>query len=494
MKSIYEIIQRIKSARGNAKISVISAVGDDDTNNLKLVVGATLDNMLSYHVSKIDTFEPSIFDNGYETGRKIFDIIAQLNYMNGKGGANADDKLTLAKIRHALPTEEDQLIADMIVARKLDCGASLSTFRKVWGKDFMPDFPVALISSYNEKKILKNVNFKKGAYSQLKSDGARCECIVDSSRGRPPQFHSRNGKKFLGLDQLSDDVIGAMVDINWYDCAIALDGELVVVDECGNILPRQTGNGILNKSIMGTITKEEAERVRFVCWDLIEYEVMLGITKPTETYSDQFQALEYLASHSDKKRFYAIESKLVYSLGEAAAHYAEMVSRGEEGTILKDAGGLWAPTHVTWAFKFKEEHDAELEIIGWEYGQGIFEKCIGALIVQSACGMIQCRIGSGLTNTDRGMKKVIIVEADPLNEILEECEWVVDEDFDLDSVIGKIADCTYNARTVSEGRDDVESLFLGRLNEIRFDKDTAQTRGEIIAGEEAKRALMLLAK
>jgi hypothetical protein len=248
---------------------------------------------------------------------------------------------------------------------------------------------------------------------------------------------------------------------------VVIDGELVVVDENGKLLSRKIGNGIINKAIKGTITPEEAKMVRAQIWDIIpimefkkgisnwSYEARFrSLSSAVKTVSENHnRSVNKLAINSQLK-FWMIPSKVVNSLPEAVAHFEELLASGEEGTILKNYCGLWEDTRSKHLVKFKAEKDADLEVIGYNPGEGKFVGQIGSLICASSDRKVEVSI-SGFSDALR-------------LEITK----------DIGDWIGSIVTVLYNERITSQQRD-VDSLFLPRFAERRSDKSVANSSKEI---------------
>lgn len=414
---ILQIIKDIESATGKKKQAIIEE--HKDSALLKDVVRYTHDTLMSFHLSKTVPVvkNVSIFDIQDTVTKKheLSDVFDYLDYLNNKGSANRQDQNNLDLLVGSMD-KDDQEVVNLILGRSLKCGASLATFRKVYGLDFLPDFPCMLCESYSEEKVMKNITFP--AYSQLKSDGARCMSVVKFDGS--VSFHSRNGKPFHGLDYIAEELSDSL-------CAV-FDGELVVVDVNGEILPRQTGNGIINKASNGTISPEESKRVRYIVWDVITDDEFYGHSVPEMIYECRFNALERMTK--EMERVQLTESRVVNSLAEAKTHYFELLQKGEEGTILKNMKLLFNPKRSNEAIKFKEEHPVDLEIVDWYKGKPKtkFADAVGGFTVRSSCGMIESNVGSGLTDALR----------------------FVDNP---DDYIGKIVEIKYNQRSITEGSE-----------------------------------------
>lgn len=417
-----------------------------------------LDSSKSYYITSVDTFP---FDPFYDSSElyTMDDVYKYLDFLNDKGSADSLDRRNLEMMCSQIH-EYDKVLVDLILRRSVGCGMALGTLRKYFGKHFLPDFPCGLCSSYDKQKILKNIKFP--AISQLKSDGARGECIIKSNA----KLFSRNGKRYNGLESLES--ILSRVNNLVGDCVI--DGELLVLDDDGEILDRQTGNGILNKSIKETIPLYQAARVIFVVWDIIGLDAFYS-KEASESYQERWGKLNYVISALGTDRVKVIDSVIVNSLQECGGHYKSMVELGEEGTILKDLNGVWKDGRSNSQFKFKEVHEGDLLITGWYYGnKGTkYENCIGGFNVETSCKTIQTNVGSGLSDPLRGVGRSDI------------------ENY-ANQFIGSIMELEYNSRITKKDKD-VESLFLPRCVEIRFDKDVPDSRDDLIAREIATREL-----
>jgi ATP-dependent DNA ligase len=291
-----------------------------------------------------------------------------------------------------------------------------------------------MLCTPSDEKILSK--FKFPAFAQLKMDGMRFNAIVKDGKC---EFRSRNGKEINLLGNLEQEFVKLANGQN-----LVFDGELLVVVE-GNIQDRQTGNGILNKAVKGTISAKEAESVQATVWDCIPYHHFVE-GKGSTQYLTRFAILE---SASLPYKIRLVESFVVASLDEAEAIFERYLSQGQEGIILKDMSGIWEDKRVKTQVKFKAELDCDLRVVGIQPGTGKYEGMIGALLCESSDGVIQVDVGSGLSDDDRRR----------------------------DDYIGKIVAVTYNARI--KNKQGKQSLFLPRLIEVRLDKDEADSSEKI---------------
>jgi ATP-dependent DNA ligase len=217
-------------------------------------------------------------------------------------------------------------------------------------------------------------------------------------------------------------------------------------------MDRQTGNGILNKANKGTISDKEAAKVHASVWDMIPYVLFCDSYSDT-AYATRFSKLESMVSkqNSKDKRVWLVTSTIVQTIEEATAIFEDYLSSGYEGIILKDGSGVWEDRRAKHQIKFKGELECDLKIVGTEPHKKKPE-WLGAIICESADGIIKVNVGSGFNDTHRKSYK----EKD---------------------ILGKIVAIKYNARIKNKSGE--ESLFLPVFVEIREDKDSADSSKEV---------------
>jgi hypothetical protein len=330
-------------------------------------------------------------------------------------------------------TAKDAEVIERIIGKDLKCGASESTANKIW-PDLIHEYPCMLASGYDQKLVDK---MKFPAIAQLKMDGMRFNAVVI---GDECNFYSRNGKTIDLRGNLVEEFVTLANGKN-----IVFDGELVV--ESGDkYLDRQTGNGILNKAVKGTISAAEAQQVCATLWDVIPYE---DFTKGhcDWRYVTRFDVLKKLPL-SGKVRL--VEHKVVGTIDEARETFESYLAQGQEGIILKDLNGVWEDKRAKHQVKFKGELECELRVVDVQPGTGKYQGMLGALICESEDGVLKVDVGSGFKDDQR---------------------------VDSNSYVGKIVSVKYNARI--KNKQGEESLFLPVFVEVREDKDVADRSDQI---------------
>lgn len=429
-----EFFDKLASDDGrNFKIDLLNKHKSDPL--LKKIVKAALDPFTQYYIRKIPQYTPNE-GQGIALSFGI-DTLNDLANRLVTGNAGIDHlKSTLEALN-----EQDAKVIERIIAKDLKCGVSISTANKVWPK-LIHEYPVMLCSQY-EQKLVDKIKFP--AYVQMKMDGMRFNAIV---RNGGVEFRSRNGKE---LDLKGNLVNEFLALANGVDCVF--DGELMVMfDNDYQFADRQTGNGILNKANKGTISDAEASMVHASLWDVIPYDDFVkGVCNVD--YSIRWASVMSLVDSqpSKDKRIWRVYHIQVNTLDEANEEFQRLLADGYEGIILKDPSGKWEDKRTKSQIKFKGELECDLKIVGLQAGTGKYEGMLGAILCESADGVVKVSVGSGFNDAHRKTLG--------------------------DEIIGKIVAVKYNARITNKQGE--ESLFLPIFVEVREDKDVADSSKDI---------------
>jgi DNA ligase-1 len=431
MTNVAKIIRELKGEPGrNAKLAILEKQRNNE--QLKAVFKAALDPYTTYYIKKIPSYMPAKTPSlSLEDGLRFAQDILATRYATGH------EAIALLTETFSKMSVDDASVLARVIEKDLDCGVQESSVNKVW-KDLIPTYPCLLAKGFDEKNIAR---IKYPAYSQLKLDGMRVNVFNNNGA---ITFRGRSGKTIDLLGVLDDEIAKVLPK------GQVFDGELILVEDDGSVMKRSKGNGILNKAIKGTITEEEARKVRVTVWDMIPLADFRKAHCATP-YQDRFAALQKVVK-GDYVRL--VEYKEVKSLDEAVKHFEEMLARGEEGTILKNKKHIWEDTRSKDLVKMKAEKDADLEVVDWVEGTGKYVGMMGALVCRSSDGKVEVSIGSGFSDEQR-------------------------KELTRKRIVGKIVTVLYNERIASKDRPGVDSLFLPRFVEERLDKSKANSSKEI---------------
>ncbi len=391
---------------------------------LKEVFLAALNPMVNYYQSSIDYFFATI------NNAKFLSLSVALTQLHNLTNASHEKREFLANIAAQL-NSSDRTVLEYIIGRDLKCGVQTSTVNKIW-PGLIPTFDVMLAH-----KDISNIKYP--CYGQVKFDGARVHLYWD---GIKASAWSRSGKEIKTLG-VFDSI---MLNLFGNETA-TLDGELLVVKD-GKILDRKTGNGIINKASKGTITQPEADCLRMVAWDIVDFSGIKRYDERLNDLSDKFSQLP-----KNMTQILMAETSVINTPEEAQKMFEDCIALGHEGAMMKNMDQKWEPKRVKGIGKMKAENVADLIVVDVKEGTGKYQGLIGSLICQTSDGLLEVSVGSGFSDDERKLP--------------------------FETYIGKIVEVMYNQKITSKGKEKT-SLFLPRFLTVRTDKLVANTLDELV--------------
>ena len=417
------------------KEALLAARRDDVL--VKRVVQLALDPFTQFYIRKIPKYSRNdrpALDLGY-----AIDELSKLSRREVTGNA-AIEHLTdlLSRLE-----QDDAKVLERIIRKDLRCGVSDATANKTWPA-LVSEYPCMLASGFDQKLVDK---LQWPALVQLKLDGMRFNAIV---RNGTVEFRSRNGKELNIPNRLFEESFVELM--KHYGTDMVFDGELLIVDGSGRPVPRQTGNGILSKSIKGTMSEAEALDIRATLWDAIEFETFER-GRDDEPYNIRMaklsNAISYVKGvHAPVGHFIdLVWSKKVDTIDQAKKIFEDFLAKGEEGTILKALDMPWENKRSKKQIKFKGELECDLLCVDWEEGTGKNEGRMGALVLESADGKLRVNVGTGFSDEQR-------------------------DNLTKKNTLNRVVSIKYNSKIQDKNSGNV-SLFLPVFVELREDKDAA---------------------
>lgn len=353
--------------------------------------------------------------------------------LSGKAAQMAIERVLLTL------TAEDADVLRNVIRKDLRCGINTGTINvAIKGLIFEPPY---MRCSLKDKSNMKKWDWSEGIFSQTKADGMFINAIVGVDG---VQWMTRNGQTFpegsLGK-VLNAEALRVLKPNHVYM------GELLVIENSA-VLSREVGNGALNSVLKGGSFEPDQQPILKV-WDVVSVDEWRAGSS-NYVYNLRLGDCKLIP---ESQVISVIDTRVVYDMQDAMAHYRELVANGEEGTILKHPDLLWKDGTSKDAVKLKVEADVDLLVVGFEQGKGKFAEMVGSLTCETADGGIRVNV-SGFTD---GMRKHITENVD---------QWIGNK------VI------TVRANDIMEA-DHVSSLFLPRFVEVREDKDTPDTTAKV---------------
>ena len=226
----------------------------------------------------------------------------------------------------------------------------------------------------------KPVDWSEKVFMQPKLDGVRC--VIKLGDNNEVQAFSRTGKPWLNIAHITNSLHFFFTQ----NPDVILDGELYnhdLRDNFNKII------SLVRKTKPTPSDKDEAAKlVQFHCYDYIE-------TVLNEPYS--YRKRQLATSKMYSYCVFYVPTFKVLSDKNAKTVHAKNLANGYEGSILR----LDKPYECKRSYnlqKFKDFHDTEALIIGYEAGKGKREGTLGKFLMQDDDGnKFGCPPGKGFT-------------------------------------------------------------------------------------------------
>ena len=233
------------------------------------------------------------------------------------------------------------------------------------------DIKAMLAHKYNEDKA------DYPAFIQPKLDGVRC---LFTAKGAV----SRANNQFMNVQHIEQ----ALKPFFAKNPTAILDGELY-------------NHGLkddFEKIISLVKKKKPTDADRAEAKELVQYHVYDVASMTIGTYTDRNLFLMMLTyTHPICK----VDTKLALDFDDAQKMHAKNLKLGYEGSIYRTPSGKYKGTRSWDLMKFKDFHDAEATIIGYDEGKGKREGTLGKFIMQDYEGnKFGCPPGKGYDYKD----------------------------------------------------------------------------------------------
>ena len=229
----------------------------------------------------------------------------------------------------------------------------------------------------------KPIDYESVVYMQPKLDGVRCLIQSDSYSDKgiilqTVTAYSRNGKEWKNIDHILEELVPFFTK----HPDVVLDGELY------NHNFKDDFESIISMVRKTKPTDEDryisAQNVQFHCYDIID-------TSKTYTQRRNF----IVQNLPIRDSIVGVFTQLVSSEREAKQVHKANLAKGYEGSIVRindvyKCGRSWSLR------KFKDFHDAEANIVGYEEGKGKRAGTLGKFLMQDDEGIqFGCPPGKG---------------------------------------------------------------------------------------------------
>lgn len=231
-----------------------------------------------------------------------------------------------------------------------------------------------LAHKYNEDKA------DYPAFIQPKLDGVRC---LFTAKGA----FSRANNRFMNVEHIEQ----ALKPFFAKNPTAVLDGELYnhgLKDDFEKII------SLVKKKKPTDQDKAEAK-------ELVQYHIYDVASMTIGTYTDRYLFILAEQSLKNKACLQVIDNNLVLDFDDAIKMHKKNLKLGYEGSMYRTPSGKYKGTRSWDLMKFKDFHDTEATIIGYEIGKGKRQGTLGKFIMQDDEGVeFGCPPGKGYDYKD----------------------------------------------------------------------------------------------
>ncbi len=216
------------------------------------------------------------------------------------------------------------------------------------------------------------------AYIQPKLDGVRCLFTKDGA-------FSRADNQFMNVEHIEKALENFF---NKYPTAV-LDGELYnhgLKDDFEKIISL-----VRKKKPTDDDRAEAAELVQYHVYDIASF--------AHATYESRLSMISSMLTYTYP--VCKVDTKVVLDYDEALSYHKYCLKQGYEGSIYRSISGKYKGTRSWDLMKFKDFHDDEAVIVGYEIGKGKRQGTLGKFIMQDDEGVeFGCPPGKGYDYKD----------------------------------------------------------------------------------------------
>ena len=371
---IFDLLERIKEARGNAKIELLKEHADND--QLRAVLMAALNPFIRYGLTSIAKGEGEGVFTDWTV--RMLDQLAN-RQLTGSAAQGTADK----EAKRLTPKSAELL--QRIIKKDLRCGLAAKSVNKAIPK-LIPSFDCMLASKYTEKAVKQ-----WPAHIEPKLDGVRVlGVVVQGSNGVDVTFYSRTGREYPALDHMKE----ALASVTQaYDRALG--------DGLGSfVFDGEALSGGFNDTVSSVRKKgEQAKDAVFHIFDMLP----LSVFEEQKGSMVLWKRREHLESWFEHvgpgQPFKLVPAYKANSHDEILAFYNSFRSRGLEGVIVKDTGGSYEYKRSKGWLKIKDCQSVDVQVVDAFEGTGKYENRLGGITVD--LNSVRVNVGGGFSDAQR---------------------------------------------------------------------------------------------
>ena len=340
---IHEIFESLNKTSGIKGKEAVLRNGDSPL--LRRILEATYNPYKQYHTVKVPSTDKH-HPRGCVDWNTFLDILEDLNDRKFTGN------LAIELIHGYLNDQplDDEFWMRRVIERHLNVGIAPSTINIVF-PDLIPTFKVQLAHPFQEKRV-KDYDL---VGLEPKLDGVRCIAILKNGHAT---LHSRNGKTIS--ENYNETIIADLEKLaseGKIDKNIVFDGELMGADFTSTVsqIHRKKGKGDVSSH-------------HYNVFDWMPYKDWLN-QKSTLNCQKTREMLEDMCLDS-RTKFIKIVHRVIMPPSAIKQMHDVYVGEGYEGIMIKTLDSFYKFSRGHNVMKYKDFLDVDLEVVGFEEGEG----------------------------------------------------------------------------------------------------------------------------
>jgi len=376
METVIKIIQSIQSESG--KIAKQTIIKENLSNELFVKIMKFLLN--DFIVTGLSKKKISKIIDRYAPHTEIYRLEHALFYLTKNNTGKDSDILAIQSFMSLCP-KETQLFLTELLTKTLKIGVSADTWNKLVSIEHkLPVFDVMLAEKYfdNEHKVTDKFIITS------KLDGNRAVCI-NSEDGLT--IRTRQGQLYEGLI----DIESAFEKL---PKGFVYDGELIATNEEG------LDSANLYRKTTSIVRKDGIKQnIIFHVFDLIPIEEFENGKSKSPCVRRKLE-LKNILNECDSEWIVEVQV-LYYGSDKSQITYwlNDQISKGLEGVMVNIADAPYVCKRTSNILKVKKMQTVDLEIIGFEEGDGRLSNTLGRINVDYKGNVVG--VGSGFSDDDR---------------------------------------------------------------------------------------------
>jgi hypothetical protein len=359
----FEAIEKVKATSSrNAKRDILLASADNPI--LKRLVGITYSGQ-KYHITPPNTSKGLKLRKVTALAKRWAEFEAITKELCSRAISGNKAKERVETFLSSCYIEESELY-QRAWKRDLSIGVAETTFNQIWPDLFKSsEFNGCMLAKeWKPPKDTQNIDL----FVEAKLDGLRCITLIDQ-HGNPKLF-TRGGKEVTHLPHIVKSINALELK------GRVLDGELVVLDDCGRTDWKLTLSlAKPRKHISPEMALEIEKRVQYHVFDFLPLKSYLAGCSPSSYIKRRKRLASALRVEANEPICVTLSNR-VTKVQQIDKLYQQYLDLGYEGVILKDPESTYRLTppgtnkRFDGWYKVKPIKDVSGTVTGYEKGKG----------------------------------------------------------------------------------------------------------------------------